>query len=85
MKKIIATIQPFVLKQTVMIYNESDQMELMQQVPMPDVEALIFQLCKEKNINQVKIRGEQHFTKRIKDKLLGLSKYAKMDLNIDLC
>jgi len=83
MRRIAVTIQPFVLNQTIQIF-EDDNLKEFHLAPLEAVDQIVAGMCKTYDITQVDIRGESHFTEKIKEKILTATKFEQLNVNIDL-
>lgn len=85
MKKIIAIVTPFQLKQDVYVYEDGNKVDI-RYPKLEDLEETIFTLSEQYDIEKVSLIGSKQFnrglSKKIKEK--ELSKYNKNKLDISL-
>lgn len=83
MKKIIGIIHPFDMYQTFYVYEDGDELELIQ-VRINDIPDTVLELSKVYNISQIDLSGSNHYTqniiKQIKEK--EVTKYNENKLII---
>lgn len=83
MKRIVIDIHPFLLNQTIQIYNDN-QVEEEYKTHLYGIDKVIATICKEKNITEVNIKGGNAFTKRIKDNILKDGRFEHMNISVNL-
>ncbi|AXF52464.1 MAG: hypothetical protein [Caudoviricetes sp.] len=85
MKKIIAIIAPFQLKQDVYVYEDGNKVDI-RYPKLEELEETIFSLSEQYDVEKVNLIGSKQFNrglvKKIKEK--ELSKYQKNRLDITL-
>lgn len=83
MKKIIAITNPFVVKQTVYVYEDGNKINI-NEPKMEDLENTILSFSKDYDIKDITLIGSKQYNKGIEKRLKEqeLSKYNKSELNI---
>ena len=85
MNKLVINIEPFLLMQKVYSYNDNG---INKEIEMPtaDLDAALFQLIEDNNIEELSIAGSKNYTQKIKENILEkeLTKYGVNKINIKL-
>ena len=84
MKRIVCSIQPFVMKQMVMVYNEEGKLDKTIPSTIGNLPTTIWEACKTNHIDNVDLAGSRIFTGRVQKELIKISKFAKIDLTINI-
>lgn len=83
MKRIVVDIHPFLLNQTIQVYNNS-QLEKEYKTNLFGIDKVIATMCKTDDIAEVNLKGNETFTKRIKENILKDGRFEHMNIEVNL-
>lgn len=85
MDKIVTRIYPFVLNQKVLVYKNNECVKEVE-CPLNKLEDTLYNLCKEYDIQEVDLGGNEQFNINLKDNIerYGLSNYDQFQINVNL-
>ena len=84
MDHVVASIHPFVMEQEVDVYKNGECVKVVQ-CTLKDIENVCYALCKEYNINQLDLAGQnQIYALHIKENLEKSNKYEDFKINIEI-
>lgn len=83
MKTMISLIQPFVVKQTILVYNDKEKIDTIL-TSLDDFAETVYQIADEYDCSQLKFIGTTKFARGIGKKIedLGLTKYTNQKIEI---
>lgn len=83
MKKIVASLQPFELKQTLYVYEDGNKIDVVE-TTMEDLDNSIFALVEKYQIKEVDFFGPKQYSKGIKNQIekKGIEKYSSNNFEI---
>ena len=83
MNHVVAIIHPFVVQQEVDVYMNG---ECVKTVPcnLNDLDKVCYNLCKEYNINQLDLKGQDQYALHLRDKLTSSTEYEDFKINVDI-
>lgn len=80
-KKIICLIQPFILKQTIYVYQNGNKLQIFEE-EIEKLPKLIFDLSNKHNIKEIRFYGSKSYSKNIENEIkeIQLLNYNKNNL-----
>ena len=82
MDHIVATIHPFVIEQDVAVYKNGECIKAIK-CSLDEVENVCYNLCKEYDIHQLDLGGNQLYTMHLKDKIIE-NKFDNFNINVEV-
>ena len=83
MKRVAVTLRPFIFNQYIQIY-EDDKLVGAKVTSINSMSNDIKDICQSLSINQIDIKGNKMFTKKIAQELTKINQFEKLNLNITL-
>ena len=83
MKRIVVDVHPFLLNQTIQVYN-NEQLESEQKTFLYGIDKVIATMCKTENIAEVNLKGSHSFTQRIRENILKDGRFEHMNIQVNI-
>lgn len=83
MKRVVATVRPFIFKQIIQVYD-GDMLLDQRMLPLKSVTDGIVGFCKLRDVHEVDLTGSPMFTSKIKQELLDVCKFKELDINVNI-
>ena len=81
MGEIVATINPFIIKQKVCIKKDKEQTYV--EIPLNELKSTLPSLADEFGVNHIFLNGNPSYLLKIKEEIIN-NKYDKQDLYVDI-
>lgn len=83
MNHVVAIIHPFVVQQEVDVYMNGECVKTVS-CKLNELDKVCYNLCKEYNINQLDLNGQDQYALHLRDKLTSSTEYEDFKINVDI-